>query len=73
MSTDPEKDLERLREKVEVAIHLLTPVIPISGSWHSGYSVPDHINPKRQATVTEWANAAYAVAELHAEITGIVA
>lgn len=73
MSTDPEKDLERLREKVEAAIHSLTPVIPISGSWYSGYSVPDHINTKRHATLEEWGNAAYAVAELHAEITGIVA
>jgi hypothetical protein len=68
-----EKDLERLREKVEIALHALTPVIPISGTWTSGYSVPDHINPTQNATVEQWANAAYVLAELHAEITGIIA
>jgi hypothetical protein len=64
---------KRLREKVEMAIHALTHVLPISGSWNSGYSVPDHIDPKVIAMPEEWGDAALAVADLHAELTGNVA
>jgi len=67
------EEYERLREKVELAIHALLPVIPISGSWNSGYSVPDHIHPTVHAMVEEWGDAALAVADLHAELTGTVA
>lgn len=66
-------EMPDIREAAEIAVHALIHVLPISGSWNGGYSVPDHIDPKVIAMVEEWADAAKAVADLHAALTGRVA
>lgn len=65
-------DIERVKDAVEEAVHALLPLVPLAGSWDTGYRV-DTVLP--QATLTalpsEWAEAAHAVSELHALIPAL--
>lgn len=54
-----------LRDLAEAAVSACLPLMPLEGSWDSGYTVSDYIDPKLQATVPEWSDAAHAIAELH--------
>jgi hypothetical protein len=60
--------MRRIRELAEGAVFACLPVLPLSGSYDSGYRVSDSIDPTVMATPQEWADAAHAIAELHAAL-----
>ncbi len=61
------KELAALRQAAEIVVCATLPLLPLKGSWESGYAV-DTASPTTtvSALLSEWAEAAHAVSELHA-------
>lgn len=57
-----------LQDEAEYTVQSLLPLLPLSGSWESGYRVSDRIAATCVATPEEWATAAHHVAALHAAL-----
>lgn len=65
-------DSYRLRDLAELAVTACLPVLPLHGSWDSGYTVStDRVHITVLATPEEWADAAHAIAELHAAVAAL--
>lgn len=55
-----------MADALEEAVTATLPLLPLSGTWGSGYSVSREIQPTLVATPEEWAEAAHAIASAHA-------
>lgn len=55
----------QLRCAAELAVHALLELLPLEGSWGSGYHVASAVHSKVRALPEEWASAAHAVSVLH--------
>jgi hypothetical protein len=51
---------------LEDAVHTTLPLLPLSGSWDSGYRINDSFQLTLMASEEEWSNAAHAIAQAHA-------
>ena len=58
-----------IREKAEAAVFACAPLLPIEGSANEGYRVGPPTNAVR-GLPEEFADAAHAICELYAELTG---
>lgn len=61
--------IDGLRDAAEIAVTACLPLLPLRGSWNSGYKVEEKVGHTLIATPEEWAEAAHAVAALHNAIT----
>jgi hypothetical protein len=68
--TEAEDELQGLRERAELTVTALLPVLPLTGSWDSGYSINERVDPTVCALPEERAEGAYAVTELHVALGG---
>lgn len=59
-----------VRDAAATAVMATLPLLPLTGSWNSGYRVSDRIDTTLMAEAEEWASAALAIAELHAVLAG---
>jgi hypothetical protein len=60
--------LEALRDAAEAAVHACLPLLPVRGSWNSGYRLQPTDQHTFVALPEEWNTAADAIAELHAAL-----
>jgi len=61
--------IDGLRDAAEIAVTACLPLLPLRGSWGSGYTLEEKISGTLVATPEEWAEAAHAIAALHNAIT----
>lgn len=54
-----------LRDAAEIAVTACLPLLPLRGSWDSGYQLEKKISHHLIARPEEWAEAAHAIAALH--------
>jgi hypothetical protein len=70
MSGEDIKHELALLRAAEDAVSACLPLLPLEGSWGTGYRISDRIAPTLLATPEEWAGAAHAIAKLHRVIEG---
>jgi hypothetical protein len=70
-SSQSGSELGQLVDAAELAVTACLPLLPLRGSWGSGYEVQQPIDLVLRATHEEWANAAHHIAELHALVKAL--